>query len=143
MDGKAYDWSEAAEAWANEVFGDADTYRIDLPAGSVTPRVETFEPALADPLPPGMTFAPLERLSASMTLPYDTSFADELVFARSDPNTPPTHEERVRLVARQRALRRAALHAHRAKPGPATHVDSDTFDFAASSDAPMADPRRR
>ena len=51
MRDKSYDWSEAAEDWANEVLGADDSHQIALPDANITPHIETFTPDGATPMP--------------------------------------------------------------------------------------------
>ena len=55
MRNKSYNWSEAAEDWANEFLGEDDSHQIALSDTKVTPHIETFTPTEAAPVPNGFT----------------------------------------------------------------------------------------
>ncbi|MEP1537631.1 MAG: hypothetical protein ABJQ34_16790 [Paracoccaceae bacterium] len=55
MRDKSYDWSEAAENWANEILGEDDSHQIALPNVKISPLIETFTPIGTAPIPDGFT----------------------------------------------------------------------------------------
>ena len=55
MRDKSYNWSEAAEDWANEFLGEDDSHQIALSDTKVTPHIETFTPPETAPIPNGFT----------------------------------------------------------------------------------------
>ena len=78
MRDKSYDWSEAAEDWANEVLGEDDSHQIALPDANITPHIETFTPDGAPSMPEGFTCEDTPRA------PADLNIYDPPPFARSE-----------------------------------------------------------
>ncbi|MEP6019114.1 MAG: hypothetical protein ABJ251_11620 [Paracoccaceae bacterium] len=71
MRDKSYNWSEAAEDWANETLGEDNSHQIALSDTKVTPHIETFTPTATAAIPDGFT---CEDTPCSLT---DLSFDDQ------------------------------------------------------------------